>query len=286
MKIKRSTLVLWKKRLVFFLVTALVMGVFYVYFKTPVFTVTSYEFVGVQEMYKDRIDSNLRTLTSQTRYKVFPSNRIMMYPSKLMKLSISEVLPNSEKIDIVPIGLHTLRVRVTPYEPLFKIDEVHGITKDGVIYTEFKDMSKLSTISIASSTRKEIDRDGIHSTQIEELDTETLSNITKLINKIDTVIFIVRKIDIDASGDISFFDERGISKIIFSGKANTEKVWSNLVSAIDTDPLKSKLMNEKDSLEYLDARFGNKVFFKFTKGDKTAIIQSHATTTATTSISQ
>ena len=72
---------------------------------------------------------------------------------------------------------------------------------------------------------------------------------------------------------------------MFSGIADTDKVWSNIVSAIDTDPLKSKLLNNKDKLEYLDARFGNKVFFKFTNDGKTAIIPSHDISTSTPAVS-
>jgi nucleoside-diphosphate-sugar epimerase len=37
----------------------------------------------------------------------------------------------------------------------------------------------------------------------------------------------------------------------------------NLDAAIDTEPLKSKLKNKFSSLEYIDLRYGNKVYDKF-----------------------
>lgn len=262
------------------------VGIFYIYFRTHAFTITTYELVGVPDMYKETIESKLNIIASQKRYKILPSNRVLNYNSKAIKSTVVEVLPNSEKVSLLPVGLHTLRVNVISHEPIFKIDEVRGITKDGIIYTEFKDMSNLPKISTASSTRKEIVKDGIRSTKIVELDNTKLNNLSLLINKINSVIFRVSKIEIDAYGDVAFYNESGLSKVMFSGITDIDKVWSNLVSAIDTEPLKSKLLNSKDKLEYLDARFGNKVFYKFTNNSKTAIIQSYATPTATTTFSR
>ena len=121
---------------------------------------------------------------------------------------------------------------------------------------------------------------------VEGVTKEKLSTVFSLVNKINSVIFVVTKVDMDPFGDISLYDDRGMSRVVFAGNQDTDKVWSNLVSAVDTDPLKSKLAVNKDNLEYLDARFGNKVFYKFTNDTKTAIIQSHGTTTsATTTVS-
>lgn len=286
MKIKRSTIVLWKKRLILFFVISFIFSLFYIYFRTYAFTLTAYELVGVPDMYKEAIESKLNIIASQKRYKILPSNRALNYNSKAIKSAVVDVLPNSEIVSLLPIGLHTLRVKVTPYIPLFKINEVRGVTKDGIIYSEFKDMSKLPSIFFASSTTYEIVKDGIHSTKVVGVDAAKLNNLSILINKIESVLFTVSKIDIDAYGDISLYDERGISKVVFSGVTDTNKVWSNILSAIDTEPLKSKLLNSKDKLEYLDTRFGNKVFYKFTNNSKTAIIQSYATTTSQEIISQ
>lgn len=287
MRIKRRTLVLWKKRLVWSLGGMLVCSVFYVYFRTSLFSITSYELVGVPEMYKDTIETSLFSLASQKSYKIFPSNRVLTYRAEAIKAALVEVLPNTQTVTLLPIGLHTLRVKVVPYEPFFKIDNTHAITQEGVIYTEFKDMSALPEISFASSSlRQEMKKDGIGYTVIAGIDYTKLNTISTLINKINSVIFKVSKIDIDEFGDISLYDASGKGRITFAGQTDIDKVWSNILSAIDTEPLKSKLENNKDHLEYLDARFGNKVFYKFTNTSKTAIIQSHATTTATTTLSR
>lgn len=51
--------------------------------------------------------------------------------------------------------------------------------------------------------------------------------------------------------------------IIFRVDANYEKMAENLKAAITTEPLLSKLKNNYKSLNYIDLRFGNKVYYKF-----------------------
>ncbi len=286
MRIKRSTLDLWKKRLIVLLGVSFVFSLFYIYFVSHFFTITSYELVGVPDVYKETIITRFQSATAQKKYRIFPNNRVISYPRKAMVNALVEVLPNSEKVKIIPVGLHTLRVKVTVYEPFMKIDDTHAITKDGVIYPELKDMSSLTSLSLATtSIQRMTEKDGINSVSVDGINEQKLDNLVILSKKINSVVFDVSRIAIDEYGDVSFHSKMGSSSILFSGSADIDKVWSNIVSAIDTEPLKTKLEKNKDHLEYLDARFGNKVFYKFTNDTKTAIIQSYATTTATTTFS-
>ena len=71
-------------------------------------------------------------------------------------------------------------------------------------------------------------------------------------------------------GDIEIFLSRGSSattlpKIIFKIDADFQNVAENLEAALTTEPLKSQLKNKYSSLEYIDLRFGNKVYTKFSK---------------------
>ncbi len=72
------------------------------------------------------------------------------------------------------------------------------------------------------------------------------------------------------SGDVEIFLSRGASsgsangpKIIFKLEADFQNVMENLEAALNTEPLKSKFKNKYSLLEYIDLRFGNKVYDKF-----------------------
>ncbi len=275
--------ILWSKVLAWIGCLVALAALFYICFRTSTFSITDYDLVGIPDGNKTEIKNGLEEIAHNTFYKVLPSNRIFSYRGLKIKSLITKILPNTESVSIIPVGLHTLRITVTEYNPLFKIDNKHAVTKDGIIYEELKDISSLPTIEIASSTTKTINNDGVVATVLNGDPKALLSKISDFIEKINSVIFIVTKVKVNEYGDITFFDERGVSEVIISNDSDSKKVWSNIVSAIDTDPLKSKLNSNKDDLVYLDTRFGNKVFYKFRNG---VIIQNHvATTTATTTIS-
>jgi len=51
--------------------------------------------------------------------------------------------------------------------------------------------------------------------------------------------------------------------IIFNKDSDLKKMAENLQAALSTEPLKSKFKNRYSSLQYIDLRFGNKVYDKF-----------------------
>ncbi|MFH1200802.1 MAG: hypothetical protein V1484_00525 [bacterium] len=72
------------------------------------------------------------------------------------------------------------------------------------------------------------------------------------------------------NGEVEIFLSRGVSsvltsepKIIFKIEADFQNVIENLETALNTEPLKSKFKNKYSSLLYIDLRFGNKVYDKF-----------------------
>lgn len=268
-------------------ISSLVFSVFYIIFVTHLFTIYTFELVGVKSEDKAEIIESLSRETSSKIIGIIPSNRIFSYRGLAFKKILADKLPNVSDIRIQVVGLHTVRISVKFYEPFLRIDDTHAITNEGVVYKEVRDIHGYVTLNLATTTQyKEEDNDGIKVVKVAGIDKEKLTSMITLADKINSTILTISRIEIDTYGDISLYDESGISKVMFAGDQDTKKVWSNLVSAIDTDPLKEKLSNNKDNLEYLDARFGNKVFYKFTNDTKTAIIQSHGTTTsATTTVS-
>ena len=105
-------------------------------------------------------------------------------------------------------------------------------------------------------------------------------------SKVSRVIFSVDSIVVEKTGDIVLMNASGTTKLFFLKDTDKKKVWSTLVSAIDTVPLKTKLDTEREKLEYLDVRYGNKVFYRFSdmpfqNNGTTAILDGHATSTPT-----
>jgi hypothetical protein len=51
--------------------------------------------------------------------------------------------------------------------------------------------------------------------------------------------------------------------IYVNSKEKGEFVWTTFVSAISALPLKEKIEKDLKNLEYIDLRFGNKIFYKW-----------------------
>ncbi|HEY4504976.1 MAG TPA: hypothetical protein VJI73_04370, partial [Candidatus Paceibacterota bacterium] len=52
-------------------------------------------------------------------------------------------------------------------------------------------------------------------------------------------------------------------EILIAGSTELERLIRNLNLALASDALKAEAIEARGGLEYLDLRFGNKVFFKF-----------------------
>jgi len=73
---------------------------------------------------------------------------------------------------------------------------------------------------------------------------------------------------ITKDGNVEVFLSAGNSsavrpEIIFKSNSNFQNIAENLETALTADPLQSELKNKYSSLQYIDLRFGNKVYYKF-----------------------
>ena len=252
------------------LTLVLASTVLYIYFNTSLFTIQNYKIVGAPDTYVEDLEKQARLIAENKIYYILPGNRSISYHTSDLKTLIKETLPNSKTIAIYPSGLHTLTIRLTHYTPLFAVSDTHAIAEDGTVYQEIIPLDDFPRLEVASSSL---------------VYPRTLKALEELVGKVDAVLYPVWLISVDESNDIRLFDASHKKAVILSSGANMDLVWSNILSAIDTDPLKSKLKDSTEILEYIDTRFGNKVFYKFTNVSIPDInLQHDATTTASTTL--
>jgi hypothetical protein len=257
--------------------------VYYIYCRSDAFTIDTYVIVGVDDTRHTEAESLVRSIVESGKDSFVPGNKIVTFRKGAIKRALVEQFPNTQSVQVYPSSIHTLKIVVTPYTPLYRISDMLALTKNGVIYTEIHPVDSYPLFMVASSSLTPITQDGVTTSRIEGVDQVFLEKLSSLIKKIESVLFPIRRIEIDSYNDIYLLSEEGIG-IKITKDADMDKVWSTIVSAIDTDPLKTKLQNSLQSLEYLDIRFPNKVFYKFkdesftnTKGG--AIIPPHDATT-------
>ncbi len=264
---RKRTYVLLKRLVIRSTILICCIGAIYVYFRTGTFTIHDYHISGTTEEQATELKRQFGFLADQKVMKILPGNRVLSYHDNEIRTLITETLPNTSDIILYPSGLHTLTVKIQSYTPIFAVSETHAISENGVVYKEIVPLDTFAQLSISTST---------------EVSQNLLRSMETLASNIDTVLFKVRYITIDEFNDIRFFDESKKTNVVVSSDADMNRVWSNILSAIDTDPLKKKILEKSELLEYIDTRFGNKVFYKFTNASVPVIIPPHEMATTTT----
>jgi cell division septal protein FtsQ len=254
-----------RKVLVASLTLFVIFGGGYLYFSTYLFSITTYDIRGVDDTYKSAIESALREESTKPFLYIAKHDKIASWSARAIRERITTVLPNVRSVTIYPTGMHTLRVIVTSHTPLYRVSDVQAITEEGIIYTEIHPIDSLPLLVIASSTTYDVVRAGVTHTYVREANKEFLQGIMLLTKKIESVLFPIQRIELDTYEDVTLVNEHG-GVIKITKRAQVDKVWGSILSAIDTDPLKSKIADNVSALEYIDARFPNKVFYKF-KGE-------------------
>ncbi len=264
---RKRTFLLWKKILARLAVAVGVFAVLYIYLYTGFLTIQKYEITGTPDSYVPDLKKEMASLAEQKLYKVLPGNRVISYHDDALRALVMDTLPNTKSISIRPSGLHSLSLKVESHTPLFSVGDGYAISRDGSIYKEIIPLDDYARLEIASTT---------------QVAPATLVAISGLSKKLEAVLFKIGSISIDEYGDIRLYNEKKSSYVIIASASDEDKVWSNILSAVDTNPLKKSLEDNLARLDYIDARFGNKIFYKFTNGNKIDIIrdtQDHATST-------
>lgn len=290
---RRQTYITWRRNLGYFSLFILLVGVVYAYTRTSVLTITNYDIVGLSEEKQAEVAVALKVIDQKPFLRFIPANKLFTYRKRESRQRIVELFPETKEVLFQAVLPNTLRVTVLTHAPLFRVDETKVLSSEGVLYQNLSE--ELPTVLFASSTVTQKEVEGIQmsylvidATPVESL-SYALDNLTFLIPKINAVLFPVVSIVIDTTGDVTFFSANN-QQVKTPLQTDSRRVWSNIVSAIDTEPLKGLLEKKKDSFEYIDGRFGNKMFYKFTTTPIPTIITATTTevydTSTTTTVTQ
>ncbi len=286
MKIKKRTLE--KIRNWFFVCSLLLVlgGGYRLYTEKDWFDITTYNIVGVDADSAGELIKRMKAISTGTTLYVLPRDKILSYSHASIVREVSEVVPSRKSVIIRPSGPNTLTIQVEELVPVMRVGTSTGITKDGIVFYSKKTLEALPLFD-STSTTVSFEENGFIFNRLSSFDGKYVESLSSFIEKVSSTLFPITTIRIDDIGDVLLQGEHG-SKLFLSKNIDLDKSWSTLVSAIDTDPLKSSLRSEKEKLLYIDLRFGNKVFYKFGKSGEfsnassTVIIDDHATEATTT----
>ena len=218
---------------------------------------------------------------------LFPKTNIFIYPKNAIKNQLEDKLKRLKDINISIVNNKTLKISVSERKALYTwcgatspIDDIsltsatmtdnkcYFIDEDGYIFDEAPYFSgevyfKFYGLPEVSNS-SDVDFNPLGSYVAK-------NNFKQLIYFKDTLLGLKLKpvsLYLNNNGDIDVYLSSGVAnvlgpKIMVKADSDFQNVAENLEAAITTEPLQSEFKNKYSSLLYIDLRFGNKVYYKF-----------------------
>lgn len=263
----RSSRLAQKKRKEFlinlFLIIGLLLSVIYLFSELSKIGKINIDEIKVEG--NDFIDSKEliklveKNLSDYYFFGIFPKSNILIYPRNELKINILNSLSRVKDVDLNLDLPNLLNVKIFEYEPYalwckdFKDDNCFLIDKNGYIFDEYInspifDYIKYYTYLESSESIRQV-----------IIEREKFKEIDSFVKFLEGLNLKPYKLVINRKGKVEIYFDDG-KKIIFDNEQNIREVMDNFQALMGME----EFVNEgiPNNLEYIDLRFGNKVFYK------------------------
>ena len=259
---KRRKKNLFRISLRIFFLTALFAGVIFV-LRLDSLQIKKVVVVGSDSLTTEKIrEMAEEKLAGQYMYTI-PKHNTLFYPKKNIEAEILQNEPHIKGLSMSTEGFDILNIKLTERIPVMKWcseDTCFNIDDTSFVYSQYEsgELVRIQGGSLGSSTNP------IRQTAFEE---NTFKTIKDTVSALASSSLSVLNIEYKTPDQIEY-RINGNGYVIVSGKRPLEESMGNLDAA-----LKSSRFSTSTQFEYIDTRFGNKVFFKVkesSKGSSTA----------------
>lgn len=233
--------------------------------------ISGVEVVGNKVIDSEAIINIVNRETAGKYIWLFPKTNIFLYPKNKIEYSLGNEFKRLTDIDIETTDRKIL-VSVGEREPVYtwcgvvppeeETTEIcYFLDKKGFIFDEAPYFSGEVYFKFYGSTGKESDPSGVYLAEgyfdrliifKDDLSNMNLKPVMLYIEEGENLKIFLSKKDSPKNPEIRFKKD-----------SDFKKIATNFKAALDTEPLLSKFKNEYSKLEYIDLRFGNKVYYKF-----------------------
>ena len=241
--------------------------------KMPSIQIENIEISGNLTVSKDEIINLIKTETSAKYFKLFSKNSVFLYPKESIEAKLADDFKRIETVSIKSKGLKTLIVNMVERKPdslWCFIGAKDGATrknnnsgmcyfldKGGLVFSEAPDFSGNSFLrhyGLLDDIEQPIGENYMTSEKFRE--------VSRFIGSLEILGIKVATFRAESESDYEIDLKNGI-KIIFDDKQPFDKTLENIQSILTEVDLKKEYSpNNPPSINYVDLRFGNKVFLK------------------------
>jgi hypothetical protein len=227
---------------------------------------------GIDGADKQGIESLVASELGGGYFFLFSKHNFLLYPKSKIE---TEIVNRFKKVKTVKLSVHNKRELVISIE-------TRGTFAKWCNPDMFVRMTVASTSESTVTNCYNLDQDGMAFEQV-QVKNESLPTLYKVINRdelgenildrekferfnalLDKLAEIqIRPVSVlfRDTGDIEIYNEKG-EEFIFSGNDDVVAPVSNLRLLLDSDEFKNQTATSSKQINYIDLRFGKKIFFK------------------------
>lgn len=242
--------------------------------KMPSIQIENIEVLGNSTVSKDEIIDAVRNETSAKYFMLFSKNSVFLYPRKSIKKTLADDFKKIETVSIKSKGLKTFIVSMVERKPnslwCFGDSSEEGnipknensgkcyfLDKEGIVFSEAPDFSGNSFLryyGLLDDVEQPIGGNYMTS--------EKFKKVSRFIGSLEILGIKVAIFKAESENDYEIVLKNGI-KIILDDKQLFDKTLENIQSILNEVDLKRDYSPSNSSeINYVDLRFGNKVYLK------------------------
>ena len=250
---KKRIKILAKAFLALFLASSLLVGIYFL-LRIPFLTISSVSVSGTEVIDPKDVAQKADSMISGSSYFFIPLRNVLFYPRSAIEKYLSANFP---RIESVYVGLDKNILNITIKEKkafaLWCSDSCYFLDSSGDIFSPAPDFSG-SVYKIFSGS---IQGDPLGKIFMGE---KTLSGIKKIYDASEDLGIRVSRVEASSTKEIRLESDGGVSLIVDLSE-DPDEIISDLQTVVNSDEFKLGKISVKN-LEYIDLRFGSKVFFK------------------------
>jgi cell division septal protein FtsQ len=209
---------------------------------------------GTRQLAEDALVSTVKKRLDESTFRLFSRNNIFLYPQSAIESDLTNSFPRIKHVSVARESLlaSALVVRVeerTPYA-VWCDDACFVLDEHGFIFAEQHEMAKKAYTFYGGLVPNAAP---IGQTFLEG----RLSSAVQLLDSLERAGYAPVRFTVESERDFTVSLAQG-QRLLASFDVSPNDILRNLETALASDALKGTL----DSLDYIDLRFGNKVYYK------------------------
>lgn len=255
-----------------------VVAAFLVYY--PGFRIKQIEIVGAETLSGDQITALTNKELSGFHFLIIPRANFLFYPRREIFSTLRQTLPSIKTIRLSTVGREVLRLSIEERKSGFlwcrssNVDESIDAPKDcffmddqGFVYSSAPAFfgRAFDEIYVPFSGdpvgRKYLTKDQLFSIR------QTTDNLSRVVGSSVLASSTLERAYYTDKDYLTYrFYDKGLNnryKIFVPLSASSSEELINFASALNSDIFKKNLKQAKGSVEYIDLRYGRKIFYRF-----------------------